>query len=411
MASIFSKPAKEPDYKAALQESENSILKRLNTFIDETTNKWKSTNDWIKKTGDQVNELLKRTFDLQRKVETQLIDVENTAKKQFYSYDEKLSKFESRLNGKYITVKEHNEKIDAVAGLVKDLVTKVDKIPAQIKQVENQIPRNTVTKETVSDVVSELRTSIEKVANAIPTNVAKSDLVADLHRDVLSKFDAYATTDALKATLRDAEVKIEKVAKSAAKVSQENKETKKDFGKVADKVNQISSDYVAKGAIPAIEKKIDKATQELLKSIKGVQSLIPTDFASISEMNVIREFQRDLVSKFEEHKLANGTSMSTTHSNIESIMARTLTKVEDSIEAFKKELAETTMGEDTNFMKTIIRDIADEEVKVLRNSAMLFQENTKGSVTEIKNQNRNMAKKMSELESSFNKLIQLSKAK
>ena len=69
------------------------------------------------------------------------------------------------------------------------------------------------------------------------------------------------------------------------------------------------------------------------------------------------------------------------------------------------------MGEDANFMKTIFRDIADEEIKSMRNQAMLLQENTKHSIIEMKNQNRSLAQKLTEVEGSLNKLIKLATKK
>ena len=411
MASIFTKAPKEAPYKQELLNTETSILKRLNSFIEETTNKWKSNNDWITKTGDQVNELLKRTFDLQRKVEGQIIDVENTAKKQFYDYDVKMQGLEDRLDGKYTTVLEHNEKIDLVTGLYRDLDSKVKKIPSDIKSVQNKIPTNVVKKEVLEELVSELRTNLTKVANAIPQNVASNDLVSDIRKEVIALFDNYPTTEALKSVQSGVESKIKKVADVSSATTRENKKTRGDFDKVAAKVVSIEGDYVSQKMLPSIEKKIKESAEASAKAIKSVQKEIPNDYAKQTELYILRESQKEIRSKFEEHKLEQNKSIATTMSNIESIMTRSTGKVEKEIKDFKKELAETTMGEDTNFMKNIVRDIADEEIKSLRNQSMLFQENVKNSMIEMKNQNRAMASKMTELQASFDKLIKLAQKK
>jgi len=69
------------------------------------------------------------------------------------------------------------------------------------------------------------------------------------------------------------------------------------------------------------------------------------------------------------------------------------------------------MGENADFMKNIIRELADEEIKNLRNSNTLFQDNVKNNIIEMKNQNRNLANKVVELQGSFDKLIKLAQNK
>ena len=354
---------------------------------------------------------MKRTFDLQRKVEGQIIDVENTAKKQFYDYDVKMQGLEDRLDGKYTTVLEHNEKIDLVTGLYRDLDSKVKKIPSDIKSVQNKIPTNVVKKEVLEELISELRTNLTKVANAIPQNVASNDLVSDIRKEIIALFDNYPTTEALKSVQSGVESKIKKVADVSSATTRENKKTRGDFDKVAAKVVSIEGDYVSQKMLPSIEKKIKESEEASAKAIKSVQKEIPNDYAKQTELYILRESQKEIRNKFEEHKLEQNKSIAITMSNIESIMTRSTGKVEKEIKDFKKELAETTMGEDTNFMKNIVRDIADEEIKSLRNQSMLFQENVKNSMIEMKNQNRAMASKMTELQASFDKLIKLAQKK
>ena len=411
MPSIFNKAPQEPPYKQALLETETSILKRLNSFIEETTNKWKSTNDWITKTGDQVNELLKRTFDLQRKVEGEMIEMEGNFKREISKVPAQLDKFYDDVDSKFPRREELLNISDDIAGTIKKLKGEKDQLEAKVDQVRNQIPKNTVKNKAFEDVVSELRGTIEKVANAIPKNVATNDFVSDIRREIIGMFEPYVTSDALKSVERKSNTEIEKVAKASAATSQESKKTLKEFNKLASMVKDIKEDYIPANMIPKIRSEITNANLQLTDLLNEVEGKIPTDYAKTTEVEVLREFQKDIKNQFEAHKKEQNKSISTTMSNIESIMSRSTGKVEKEIESFKSELAETTMGEDTNFMKNIIRDIADEEIKSLRNQNMLFQENVKNSMIEMKNQNRSMAQKMTELQSSFDKLIKLAQNK
>ena len=97
--------------------------------------------------------------------------------------------------------------------------------------------------------------------------------------------------------------------------------------------------------------------------------------------------------------------------DLKSIMDKPTKKVEEDIKNFQNSLAEYSMGEDSNFMKNIIRGIADDEIKNLRSSNSIFQENVATKVFEIKNQNRNLALKMNEIQSNFDKLIKLARTK
>lgn len=409
--SIFSKKQKEPDYKLALQETENSILKRLNTFIDETTNKWGSTNDWIKKTGDQVNELLKRTFDLQRKVEGQIIDVENTAKKQFYDFEVKLQKKLDDIDKIYATNDKFEEIGSQIVSAVKKMDKKINAQSAKTDEVSRLIPKDTVKSKVFEKIVEELRGRDEKIAGSIPKNVASNDLVADTRREIIGMFDGYPTTEALKSVKEEVNSKIKKVADASAKTTREGKEVRKEFDRLASKVNDIKEDYVPSKMIPQIRQEMTQGDLQVTDYVKEVDNKIPTDYANLKEVNVLREFQRDILTKFDDLKTEQNQSIAVTMSNIEQIMTRTSTNVNSEIEAFKKTLAETTMGEDANFMKNIIRELADEEIKQMRSANQLFQENVKNNIIEMKNQNRNIANKVAELQASFDKLILLAQNK
>jgi len=412
MASIFGpKAPKQPDYKSDLLNTETSILKRLNSFIDETTNKFKSTNDWIKKTGEQVNELLKRTFDLQRKVEGQMIELENKTKQSILDYDNKIEKFEDHIEEKFAT----NDRFDEIGANIVSGLKKLDKKinAANVKtdDVKRSIPTNVVKKDVLEDLVAELRTNLTKVANAIPKNVASNELVADIRREIIDMFDPYVTSEALKSVENKTKTEIEKVAKAAAATTQESKKTLKEFNKLASKVNDIKDDYIPSKMIPQIRQEMTKGDLQLTDLINEVENKIPTDYATQKEIDVVREVQRNLATLVEDNKAAQSKEISTTMANIEQIMSRSTQTVETKIKDFENTLAETTMGENADFMKNIIRDIADEEIKNLRNSNTLFQENVKNNIIEMKNQNRNLANKVTELQGSFDKLIKLAQNK
>tara|TARA_R110002167_G_scaffold297217_1_gene501583 strand:- start:1006 stop:2241 length:1236 start_codon:yes stop_codon:yes gene_type:complete len=411
MKSIFSRTPQEPSFQKAIIDSETSILKRLNIFIEETTNKWKSNNDWIRKTGDQVNELLTRTFDLQSKVESQIIEVESTTSKKFHSYDDKIDKFEKRLGGKYVTVEDNKSKFDEVSDIFRDISSKVSKLPSDIKSVENKIPTNVVSKDVLEGIVTEFRSNLEKVANAIPKNVASNDLVSDIRREIIEMFHPYVTSDALRLLERKNKTEIAKVEKSLAVTSKASKKTVNDFNILASKVEAIKEDYVSTSLVPKIKSDIANTSLQLTNLINEVNSKIPTDYAKNSDIDDLRYIQLDILKKLEDHKSDQNSSMDERIADLKSIMDKPTKKVEEDIKNFQNSLAEYSMGEDSNFMKNIIRGIADDEIKNLRSSNSIFQENVATKVFEIKNQNRNLALKMNEIQSNFDKLIKLARTK
>ena len=85
--SIFSKPTPPPTEKInekRFADVELSISKRYSALEKKIDNLFDGLSNRLSKFDEQVNILLKRTYDLERKVEGQLIDVENTAKKQLH---------------------------------------------------------------------------------------------------------------------------------------------------------------------------------------------------------------------------------------------------------------------------------------------------------------------------------------
>lgn len=411
MKSFFSRSDKEPSFQKAIIDSETSILKRLNIFIEETTNKWKSNNDWIRKTGDQVNELLTRTFDLQSKVESQIIEIESTTTKKFHNYDGKIGKFEKRIDGKYVTVEDSKSKFNEVSDVFRDLSSKVDKLPSDIKNVEKKIPTDVVSKSALEDLVTEFRSNLEKVANAIPKNVASNDLVSDIRREIIEMFHPYVTSDALRLLENKNKKELSKVENLLIATSKESKRTVKDFNLLESKVKEIKEDYVPTNVVPKIKSEIANSNLQLTNLINEVNSRIPTDYAKNYDIDNLHNSQLDILKKLDDHKSDQNNSVDEKIADLKSIMNKPAKKVEDDIKNFQNSLAEYSMGEDSSFMKNIIREIADDEIKNLRNSNSIFQENVATKVFEIKNQNRNLALKMNEIQSNFDKLIKLARTK
>ena len=153
--------------------------------------------------------------------------------------------------------------------------------------------------------------------------------------EVIALFDNYPTTEALKSVERATTSKINKVANTASEVSKESKKTQKEFNKVAAKVTDIENDYVSQKMLPTIEEKIKEVQTTAQADTAKVKGEIPTDYATITEVNVLREFQRDILNKFEEHKKEQNKSTEVTMANIESIMTRTTKTVEAQIGDFK----------------------------------------------------------------------------
>ena len=224
-------------------------------------------------------------------------------------------------------------------------------------------------------------------------------------------FHPYVTSDALRLLERKNKTEIAKVEKSLAVTSKASKKTVNDFNILASKVEAIKEDYVSTSLVPKIKSDIANTSLQLTNLINEVNSKIPTDYAKNSDIDDLRYIQLDILKKLEDHKSDQNSSMDERIADLKSIMDKPTKKVEEDIKNFQNSLAEYSMGEDSNFMKNIIRGIADDEIKNLRSSNSIFQENVATKVFEIKNQNRNLALKMNEIQSNFDKLIKLARTK
>ena len=179
------------------------------------------------------------------------------------------------------------------------------------------------------------------------------------------------------------------------------------FNKVASTVKDIKTDYVPQSVIPSINSEIVAAKQELLKSDKEVISKIPTKFVKPKELENVQNSIRTLSDVVAGQKIEMSKEVSISKQQVDKIIKDAMSYFDAKVKDLEAVFAEES-GIDSNHMKNIIREIADAEIASLRNQAMLLQDNTKQSLIEVKNQNRNLASKVSEIQKDFLKVIKLS---
>ena len=406
MASIFSKPTPTPPSEKRFADIELSISNRYKSLDDKIDSRMDGLQARFIRLDEQVTELLKRTYDAERKIEGQLIDVENTAKKQFHNYDNKIDNFEKRLDGKYSTVEGTKNLIDDIAGTIRLLKNEIDETTKSVKVVEAKIPKNTVDKSSVEDAISTLNNAIMKVANAIPKNTASTDLVADVRKEIIKIFDSYSTTEALKSVKSEVDSKIDKVAKASASTTKLSKETQSEFNKLASTVKDIKADYTPKSVIPSINNEIAAAKAELLLSDKKVIESIPTKFVKPIELDNVKDQIRTLGDELLKNKTMLNESINISQSQIDKIVKDSISYFDNKVKELEAAFSDKS-GIDSERMKNIIREVADEEIKLLRNTTKLLQDNVKQNVIEVKNQNKNLANKFNELQKDFFKVLKL----
>ena len=406
MASIFSKPTPTPPSEKRFADIELSISNRYKSLDDKIDSRMDGLQARFIRLDEQVTELLKRTYDAERKIEGQLIDVENTAKKQFHNYDNKIDNFEKRLDGKYSTVEGTKNLIDDIAGTIRLLKNEINETTKSVKVVEAKIPKNTINKSSVEDAISTLNDAIMKVANAIPKNTASTDLVADVRKEIIKIFDSYSTTEALKSVKSEVDSKIDKVAKASASTTKLSKETQSEFNKLASTVKDIKADYTPKSVIPSINNEIAAAKAELLLSDKKVIESIPTKFVKPIELDNVKDQIRTLGDELLKNKTMLNESINISQSQIDKIVKDAISYFDNKVKELEAAFSDKS-GIDSERMKNIIREVADEEIKLLRNTTKLLQDNVKQNVIEVKNQNRNLAIKFNELQKDFSKVLKL----
>ena len=410
MASIFNKkpqPKTPAPSEQRFADIELSISNRYKSLDDKIDSRMNGLDDRFKRLDQQVTELLKRTYDGERRNEERLIDFDAKLTAALKGVNTKLEDFYSDFDKKFPRREELLNQIDDVAGTIRGIKSEIDETNKTVKVVEAKIPKDTAKKKSVEDAIATLNDAIMKVANAIPKNTASTDLVADIRKEIIKTFDSYATTDALKSVAGEVNNKIEKVAKTSATTSKLSKKTQTDFNKVASTVKDIKADYVPQSVIPSINQEIVAAKQELLKSDQEVIAKIPTKFAKPIEIENLQNSIRTLSDVVAGQKIEISKEVSISKQQVDKIVKDAMSYFDSKVKDLETVFAEES-GIDSNHMKNIIREIADAEISSLRNQAMLLQENTKQSLIEVKNQNRNLASKISEMQKDFLKVVKLS---
>lgn len=409
MASIFGpKPTTPPVNEKRFADIELSISNRYKSLDDKIDSRIEALEKKLMQVTKQNEELLKSTFDVKRQVSNQIIDVENAAKKEFYKYETKVDEKLNSIDKIYATNEKFTEIGNQIVSAVKKLDKKYNSTDAKIDDVSRKIPQNTVDKKTVEDALAKLNDAIMNIANAIPKHTVDKGELARLEDQIRKMFDFYPTTDALISVEKDLKTNITKIAKISAATSKESKDTKSEVKKLESTVKDIKSDYTPKSVIPSINKSIEKTKAELLQNDEAVKNAIPTDVIGSTEVSNIREQINTLSTELIKTKDMLNESMNINRSQIDSIVRDATTYFDNKVKELEKDFSDKS-GIDSERMKNIIRDVADDEISILRNNATLLQENTKNAVLEVKNQNRNLANKVAELDISFNKLIALNK--
>ena len=188
--SIFSKPTPPPTEKInekRFADVELSISKRYSALEKKIDNLFDGLSNRLSKFDEQVNILLKRTYDLEGKVEGQLIDVENTAKKQLHHQLDRMEEFEKRISKSYITTKEHRDISDDIAGTIRSVKTEMEDISDETKRIEKSIPTDTASLSSIFKIKAELDVKLEKLANALPKNTVSGDTLTGVRQELISQ--------------------------------------------------------------------------------------------------------------------------------------------------------------------------------------------------------------------------------
>ena len=405
--SIFDKkPLPPPPSEKRFADIELSISNRYKSLDDKMDSRFDALEKQLMQYKQQNTELLKVHYDTQRQVSNQIIDVENAAKKEFYNYEIKLDQKLDSLDKIYAT----NEKVTEVGSQVVSAVKKIDKDineqRARVDNVNSKIPQNTVDKKTFEEAYASLNNAIMKVANAIPKNTVSRVELARLEDQIKRMFDFYTTVDTLKSVESDFKTKIIKIAKTSADTSNLSKNTQKEVNKLASTVKEIKADYTPKAIIPSVNKTIEETKAELLKNDEAVRNDIPTNFVTTTELENTQSSISNVNNELLKTKNMLNESINISQSQIDKMVKDAISYFDNKVKELEVAFSDKS-GIDSERMKNIIREVADEEIKLLRNTTKLLQDNVKQNVIEVKNQNKNLANKFNELQKDFFKVLKL----
>lgn len=378
--SIFSKPTPPPTEKInekRFADVELSISKRYSALEKKIDNLFDGLSNRLSKFDEQVNILLKRTYDLERKVEGQLIDVENTSKKQLHHQLDKMDQFEKRISKSYITTKEHRDILDDIAGTIRSVKTEIDGISDKTKRIEKSIPKDTASTTSISKIKAELDIKIEKIANAIPKNTVSGDTLTGVRQELINQMQTYATTEALNAVSNITKKLSSDNIESNNLISKSVTKQQRDLGLVNEIIQNIQKDYLDSDFNKTVDSKILKNSNELLQLIKDTNKAIPTDVVSGNEFKSLLEKQKQLNTLVNKNKISSSESLDVVDKSITGKVNKSVSKVNKDIQSIKKTIIELKLGSDTSGIKLMVRELVDDVIKDIKNTNDFALENFK----------------------------------
>ena len=378
--SIFSKPTPPPTEKInekRFADVELSISKRYSALEKKIDNLFDGLSNRLSKFDEQVNILLKRTYDLERKVEGQLIDVENTAKKQLHHQLDRMEQFEKRISKSYITTKEHRDISDDIAGTIRSVKTEMDGISDETKRIEKSIPRDTASTTSISKIKAELDVKISKIANAIPKNTVSGDTLTGVRQELISQMQTYATTEALNALSNITKKLSSDNIESNNLISKSVTKHQRDLGLMKEIINNIQKDYLDSDFNKTVDSKILNNSKELVQLIKDTNKAIPTDVVSGNEFKSLLEKQKQLNTLVNKNKISSSESLDTVDKSITGKVNKSVNKVNKDIQSIKKTIIELKLGSDTSGIKLMVRELVDDVIKDIKNTNDFALENFK----------------------------------
>ena len=378
--SIFSKPTPPPTEKInekRFADVELSISKRYSALEKKIDNLFDGLSNRLSKFDEQVNILLKRTYDLERKVEGQLIDVENTAKKQLHHQLDRMEQFEKRISKSYITTKEHRDISDDIAGTIRSVKTEMDGISDETKRIEKSIPRDTASTTSISKIKAELDVKISKIANAIPKNTVSGDTLTGVRQELISQMQTYATTEALNAVSNITKKLSSDNIESNNLISKSVTKHQRDLGLMKEIINNIQKDYLDSDFNKTVDSKILNNSKELVQLIKDTNKAIPTDVVSGNEFKSLLEKQKQLNTLVNKNKISSSESLDVVDKSITGKVNKSVSKVNKDIQSIKKTIIELKLGSDTSGIKLMVRELVDDVIKDIKNTNDFALENFK----------------------------------
>ena len=378
--SIFSKPTPPPTEKInekRFADVELSISKRYSALEKKIDNLFDGLSNRLSKFDEQVNIVLKRTYELERKVEGQLIDVENTSKKQLHHQLDKMDQFEKRISESYITTKEHRDISDDIAGTIRSVKTEMSGISDETKRIEKSIPKDTASTTSISKIKAELDIKIEKIANAIPKNTVSGDTLTGVRQELINQMQTYATTEALNAVSNITKKLSSDNIESNNLISKSVTKQQRDLGLMKEIINNIQKDYLDSDFNKTVDSKILKNSNELLQLIKDTNKAIPTDVVSGNEFKSLLEKQKQLNTIVDKNKISSSESLDTVDKSITGKVNKSVSKVNKDIQSIKKTIIELKLGSDTSGIKLMVRELVDDVIKDIKNTNDFALENFK----------------------------------